>query len=270
LPDSLLLASGDRLQPVIASEIEFYLHGASDDSAQAFFSALRVASAEQQVGLYHIEKERGASQYEVALTPVKGAAAAASQAAWLRSWLQNHADDFSMTADFSAKPLADQPGSGLHIHLHLEDETGRNVFVKNDAMISDALRWSLGGLLACMLADMPIFAPSEASYLRFQGAGDHTPTTISWGANNRTCALRLPDTGGYEKHIEHRVAGADADPASVIASIIAAVDYGLREQLDPGAQVYGRAQDAVYNLPRLPLSLSQALKLSASSPLRAS
>jgi glutamine synthetase len=246
-----LVFAGRALIPVIACEIEFYLHGASTAGVEPLFRDLRVACQANTIGIYHIEKERGAEQYEVALTPVRGVEEASHQSVWLKSWLAEKSIHYGLKVDFSAKPFADQPGSGLHIHLHLEDESGQNVYTKDDTKMSDALRWSIGGLLAKLPADMAIFAPSENSYLRFHHAGDHTPTTISWGANNRTCSIRLPDGRRHFKHIEHRVAGADADPKLVIEAIVAAVACGLEQQLDPGPQIYGDARLPMYGLPSL-------------------
>ena len=147
--------------------------------------------------------------------------------------------------------MADQPGNGLHIHLHLEEANGARAFFKKDEQMSDALAWSLGGLLHHMRASMPIFAPTPESLLRFQQAGDHTPTTVSWGANNRSCALRLPDAAPEQKRIEHRVPCADTDPQAVIAVILQAVHDGIKNQRLPGPQTYGNASLPAYGLPSL-------------------
>lgn len=156
-----------------------------------------------------------------------------------------------MKADFSAKPFTNQPGNGLHVHVHLADADGQNVFYKDDATMSDALKFSIGGLLHWMPEHMKIFVPTEESRMRFQYAGDHTPTTVSWGANNRTCAIRLPDNHSHTKHIEHRVSGADADPKAVIEAILEAIHWGLTNKADPGAQIHGDAKLDMYKLPKL-------------------
>ena len=113
-----------------------------------------------------------------------------------------------------------------------------------------ALRHTLGGLLATMQENMDVFAPTEESRARF-ASGDHIPTTVSWGANNRTTALRLPYTGLPFRRIEHRVAGADADVAAVIAVILEGVLHGLENRLEPGPQMHGNASLPMYGLPPL-------------------
>jgi len=219
--------------PVVAAEIEFYL---SDTPDEAFWQALQ-----KRVAICKYEKEKGEGQWEVAFAMHRDSAALAEQINRCKSILGEAG------ADFTAKPFADRPGSGLHIHVHLEDAAGRNVFFKRDEEMSETLKWSIGGLLATMHENMPVFAPHPESLARFTPGGN-APTTLSWGANNRTVAVRLPDEGAPNRHIEHRVAGADANPEAVIAAVLAGIHYGLQHQYDPGAQVYGDAGLEKYGL----------------------
>jgi glutamine synthetase len=233
------------LRPVTAAELEFYLYGADAcTNSSAFWQAVNAA-----VPLEKYEKERGREQFEIALAPAYPEKTVSDLTA-LKSIIAKEAGTHGMRADFSAKPLADQPGSGFHVHIHLEDANGKNVFYKDDNGISDALKYSIGGLLADVTKSMPIFAPNAQSYVRFVPGGN-APTTISWGANNRTVAVRLPDKPHDKKHIEHRVAGADADSHAVIAAILEAVYDGLTRKLDPGPQIYGDASLEMYGLPKL-------------------
>ncbi len=150
------------------------------------------------------------------------------------------------------------PYSGLHWHIHLTNADGVNVFLKQDEQMSEPLRHVLGGLLATMRELMPCFAPREASYARLRAGADHIPQVVSWGGNNRSVALRMPESVVPVRHIEHRVCGADADALIAVWALLVGVHVGLKHKPDPGAQIYGRAHDAVYDLPRLPLSLSEA------------
>ena len=254
-----LIASDFALTVVAASEIEFYLHGSYGSPAlEAWQTDVAQRCAAEGVAIHRIEKERGLDQHEISLSPSDVETMVSSTLA-LKRIVSECATAHGFTADFGAKPKADQPGSGLHIHLHLEDESGTNLFFKNDAQISQALQFSIGGMLAWIADSMPVFAPSEASYTRF-AKGSNAPTTVSWGANNRTVAIRLPDKAHNKKHIEHRVAGADAAPARVAAVILAAVHDGLKEQIMPSCpQIYGDASLEQYNLPLIPNTLELAL-----------
>ncbi len=261
-PQCQRLQADFGLTAVVASEIEFYLHGAGAcNSMPAFWE--KVAAG---VRLVKHEKEKGGEQYEAALFPSHALQCARDTAA-LVTLTSEIAVQFSLRADFSPKPLPDEPGSGLHIHVHLQDALGKNVFFKNDDDISDALKHSIGGLLKWLPASMPIFAPHEESYARFTEK-TNAPTTVSWGANNRTVAIRLPDAAHDNKRIEHRVAGPDADPHQVIAIILAAIHYGLMNRCDPGAQIYGDAALPMYDLPKLPNTLAEARKhMAAFAPI---
>lgn len=240
--------------PVTAAEIEFYLHGADGCTAMEDFRRNIVSQAAVQ----KYEKERGREQFEIALAPATDPAKTAGDISALKSLLADGAEKYGMTADFSAKPFPDRPGSGLHIHIHLTDAGGKNVFYKDDAGMSAALKWSIGGLLAWLPDTMPVFAPHAKSYARFSEK-THVPSTVSWGANNRTVALRLPDAPHDNKRIEHRVAGADANPHRVISVILAAIHDGLTRQIEPGAQIFGDASLPMYNLPPLPGTLAEGI-----------
>lgn len=245
-----------NLRPITASEIEFYLHGSDNiDDLEAFWNMVRAVCEAVDIPIFNIEKERGKEQHEVSICPASPQKTISDTIA-LKEIITQAASKRNMQADFSAKPFADDYGSGLHIHIHLEDENGKNQFHKDDAIISEALNYALGGLLSKMPEDMKIFAPTHASYDRFI-AGNNAPTTISWGANNRTTALRLPNSPKNNKRIEHRVAGADADIEEVINAIISAINYGIEHKIKPSEQIYGDASLEMYKLPKLMISSEQ-------------
>ena len=266
MPESRLLESiAERLKsdfglyPVVAAEIEFYLHGASavepfDDAREAFEHALSL----HNINAHGLEKERGAEQFEIALKPGNNPYLVGEDTRRLKQVIAEAALRHAMRADFSAKPFADQPGSGLHIHVHLNDAQGRNVFFKENDEYSDHLLHAIGGMLALMPSSMPVFAPARASYARFV-SGYNVPVTVSWGANNRTVAIRLPTKPALNKHAEHRVAGADANPTRAIAAILAGVHYGLAKKIPPGEQIFGDAALPMYGLEHLPKDLRSAL-----------
>ncbi|MDX2073191.1 MAG: hypothetical protein SFX19_02360 [Alphaproteobacteria bacterium] len=236
--------------PVVATEIEFYLHGSGGREMAPLWAELRHASEAAGIAIFNIEKERGREQHEVSLKPSHDIQKIISDTERLKNIVTEMARTHDMVASFSAKPLADDYGNGLHVHVHLEDANGKNLYWKKDEEMSDALAHSIAGLLATLPENMPVFVPSEESKKRFV-AGSNAPTTISWGANNRTTALRLPDKPWDQKHIEHRVAGADAEVGAVVAAILAGIEYGIENKLTPPPQVYGDASLAMYALPRL-------------------
>lgn len=246
------------LHPVVAAEIEFYLPGAAESgNLESFWETLGVACAESGIRMLNAGPETGRDQYEISLRTGSDAKKAAADTVKLKSLVMTLAPLCGFVADFGAKPFAAEPGSGLHMHLSLNNACGRNTFYKNDSDISPELSHSIGGILAWIGDCMPVFAPSPASYARFQPRSN-APLTASWGANNRTTAVRLPDAPHHDKHIELRVSGADADPRLVMAVMLAAVHYGLKHGSDPGPQMYGDASLPDCALPRLPATLEEA------------
>lgn len=249
-----------------ASEIEFYLPGGGENPyMRAFWVDVANDAAAAGIKLHNNGDESGKDQYEVSLAMSADPASTARDTASLKDIIHKNCRTQGMQVTFAAKPFEDQPGSGLHMHVHLADAAGKNLFYKDDAAISPHLKHSIGGILAWAADCMPVFAPAPESYLRFRGR--NAPLTVSWGANNRTVAVRLPDAAHENKHIELRVPGADADAAKVIAVLLAALHYGLTHQCDPGPQIYGDASLAQYNLPKLPLSLEEAMQRFTASAL---
>ncbi len=216
---------------------------------KAFWQGVHTHCQQRNISLQKHEKEKGEGQYEIALLP-SDAASCANNTKLAKQLISDLAGQYGLKADFSAKPLPDQPGSGLHIHVHLENSMSENVFYKKDEIISDELKFSISGLLATMQESMPVFAPTEASYARFVERSN-APLTISWGANNRTVAVRLPDSAHDNKRIEHRVAGADAEPEAVIAAILSGIHHGLMHKPELPPQIYGDAALDMYELPKL-------------------
>ncbi|POZ99427.1 glutamine synthetase, partial [Pseudomonas sp. MWU12-2312b] len=80
------------------------------------------------------------------------------------------------------------------------------------------------------------------SYRRF-GAQFYVPNSPSWGLDNRTVALRVPTGSADAVRLEHRVAGADANPYLLMASVLAGVHHGLVNKIEPGAPVEGNSYE---------------------------
>jgi glutamine synthetase len=253
--------------PVMACEIEFYLHGLESNSyPQAILNDLLLACQNQGVTCSEIIKERGYDQYETALLPTADVVGMARQTMRLKEVLLNEGSKLGVRADFSAKPQPDQPGCGLHVHVHLEDRHNRNLFVRDEDQYSMQMLHSVAGLLELMPASMLVFAPHSDSYARFV-SGQNAPLTVCWGPNNRTVAIRLPTKPLNNKHLEHRVAGSDADPALVMAVIVAGIHYGLKNTLYPPEPVFGDASLPMYKTPSLPRTLSESIELMSKSRL---
>jgi glutamine synthetase len=89
---------------------------------------------------------------------------------------------------------------------------------------------------------MLLFAPHANSYRRFV-LNAFVPLNDCWGFNNRTVAMRIPHSDPANTRIEHRIAGADANPYLVAAAVLAGMLDGLEHGGDPGPPVVGNAYE---------------------------
>jgi glutamine synthetase len=147
-----------------------------------------------------------------------------------------------MIGSFMAKPFVDQAGSGTHIHVSVLDAAGKNIFACTPEQPSDTLRHGVAGLQKASRECMLLFAPHANSYRRFV-LNAFVPLNDAWGFNNRTVAMRIPHSDPANIRIEHRIAGADANPYLVTAAVLAGILQGLDDKGDPGAPVVGNAYE---------------------------
>jgi glutamine synthetase len=275
------------LVPVAAHELEFYLiddhrdekgrpqpplsprtgvretnpsvYGLDDlDRYQPFLAALHEAAALQRVPVSATTKEYAPGQFEANLRHQADALSASDHAIYLRQIVKAAAAATGARATFMAKPYPDRSGSGQHVHLSLVDRSGRNVFDNGTPEGSDVLRFAAGGLSDLMAASMALFAPNLNAYRRF--APDmFAPVNRRWGVNNRSVGLRVPVGPDAARRIEHRCAGADANPYLVMAAILAGIHHGIVNRIDPGPPASGNVSHEPD--PELPLSLDDSLVL---------
>jgi glutamine synthetase len=103
---------------------------------------------------------------------------------------------------------------------------------------------------------MAVCAPTANSYRRFQPEA-YVPLSPSWSVNNRGVAFRVPAGPPESRRVEHRVAGADANPYLLAALVLGGMLRGLERQIDPGPVLAGNAyRDTT---PTIPLSWPEAL-----------
>jgi glutamine synthetase len=114
-----------------------------------------------------------------------------------------------------------------------------------------------------MPASIAVLAPNANSYRRFK-PDTHAAVRAGWGVNNRTVPLRVPAGPPASRHLEHRLAGADAQPHLAVAAILAGIHNGLTHGIDPGPPVTGDGQATGE---RLPTDWSHALALFEASAL---
>ncbi len=212
------------------------------DDFAPFFQDLYAFAAVQDLPAKTLISEYAPGQMEIVLRHRNDVLKACDEGIMLKRLIKATADKHGLVATFMAKPYAEWSGSGMHIHVSLADEAGKNLFAAADPADNPLLLNALGGLKASMAEAMLIFAPNANSYRRFR-RNSYAPVSASWGVNNRTVSLRIPAGAPETCHIEHRPAGADANPYLVMAAILAGMHYGITEKLDPGNPVTGNGYE---------------------------
>ena len=182
--------------------------------------------------------EASPGQFEINLYHTDNVLEACDDALALKRLVRLMAEKHKMHATFMAKPYEEHAGSGMHIHISMQNNRGENVLSDAEGEDSPLLKKMLAGMIDLMPSSMALLAPNVNSYRRFQ-PGMYVPTQASWGHNNRTVALRIPCGDRHNHRVEYRVAGADANPYLVMAAIFAGILHGLDNELPLQEEVEG-------------------------------
>jgi glutamine synthetase len=252
------------LTPVVACEIEFYLlreepdgrlvpaggGRASErqkidayslqrlDDLAALFDDVYTAARAQGLPAETLMSEYSPGQFEITLHHRADALRAVDEAVMFKRLLRGVAQKHGLIACFMAKPFTARAGSGLHVHVSVNDAQGRNLFASDEPGGTPLLRHAIGGMKAAMGESLAVFAPNANSYRRFVSRS-YAPVAPNWGVNNRSVSLRVPAGPPASRHVEHRIAGADANLYLATACVLAAGARGMERQMDPGPPVEG-------------------------------
>ena len=272
-------------EPVVAPEMEFFLVARNIDPAKEIQPMMgrsgRPAAARQAYSMTAVDEfgpviddiydfaeaqgfeidgitqEGGAGQLEINLLhgdPVT----LADQVFYFKRMIREAALRHDCFATFMAKPIANEPGSAMHIHHSLLDtETGENLFAGPQGGDTDAFFYFLGGLQKYLPASIAVMAPYVNSYRRY--VRDHAaPINLAWGRDNRTTGIRIPIASPKNRRIENRIAGMDCNPYLGIAASLACGYLGLKNEIWPSKQFKGDAYEGEGDVPQV---LGDALDL---------
>ena len=287
----LALFQSAGLRPIVAPELEFFLvqqsadansplatpsgrSGRAEKARQAYgidavnefdplFEDIYDHCEVQKIDIDTLSHEAGAAQMEINFNHGE-ALELADQTFLFKRTVRQTSLDHNVHATFMAKPMQEQPGSAMHLHVSVVDiESGRNLFVNEDSSESDQFYHALAGMQRYLVAAMPLMAPYVNSYRR-QSNSEDSPTNLAWGMDNRTVGLRVPMGDAANRRIENRIPGADANPYLAMAATLAALWLGLHEQRRPTRQ----RKDSGEDLATLPRNLDIALdELERAKPL---
>ena len=157
----------------------------------------------------------------------------ADRAALFKTAVKEIGYKHGIIASFMAKQTSALPGCSGHVHQSLWDIGKKeNLFYSGSSQdgMSDIMKSYLAGQLQCLPFILPMFAPTINSYKRLV-EGAWAPTTLTWGIDNRTTALRVLIAGKKATRIEHRVVGSDVNPYLAMAACLASGLYGVKNKL---------------------------------------
>jgi len=263
-------------RPVVAPEMEFYLvarqqnpheplqppigrSGKTEAGRQSysidavndfdpFFMELSSFCEAHRLGVETLIHEAGAGQMEINFShgdPMD----LADRVFLFKRTVRETALRHGIFATFMAKPMEMEPGSAMHIHQSIVDvHTGRNIFTAADGGETALFKHCIAGMQKYVPLVMPMLAPYVNSYRRLSRLMS-APINVQWGYDNRTCGIRVPNSGPQDRRIENRVPGVDVNPYLAMAATLACGYLGMVEQLEPSAPMAGSAWQHEHDLP---------------------
>jgi glutamine synthetase len=226
--------------------------------ANPFFSDMFELLKKFNIPLEGLHTETGPGVIEAAII-YADLLEAADRAALFKTAVKEIAYKHSVIATFMAKISENLPGCGGHVHQSLWDKgKKKNLFhdEKSPDGMSEVMKQYIAGQLYCLPYILPMYAPTINSYKRLV-EGAWAPTTLTWGIDNRTVAVRALPGGGKSCRLETRVIGSDVNPYLAMAACLASGLYGIKRKLKLQAATTGNGyRDTAFGI--LPANLFEA------------
>ncbi len=184
------------------------------------------------IPLEGLHTETGPGTFEAAIT-YSEILEAADRAVLFKTAVKEIAYKHGIMATFMAKINEQLPGCGGHVHQSLWDAAGKkNLFYeeKDSLHMSEQMKHYVAGQLLLLPQLLPMFAPTINSYKRLV-PGAWAPTTLTWGIDNRTVALRILPGSAKSCRLETRVIGSDVNPYLAMAAALGAGLYGIKNKI---------------------------------------
>ena len=192
---------------------------------------------------------------------------AADMVMTFRMAVKTIAKKHGLYATFMPKPVEGINGSGMHINVFAEDNSGNNIFVDENGALSDTAKYFVAGILSHVHGITLVTNPIVNSYKRLVPGFD-APVNISWSSvsSNRSALIRALSKKGKGTSIEVRNPDATCNPYLAIALLIAAGMDGIEKKLTPPTQLSQDLKKVTYDelresgIETLPMTLGEAIK----------
>ncbi|UOB17024.1 glutamine synthetase family protein [Abyssalbus ytuae] len=184
-----------------------------------FITQLIKGLSDFKIEVEGLHTETGPGVYEIAMQYTE-ALEAADQASLFKYTVKEIGLQHDILASFMSKWNVNLPGCGCHIHISLHDKAGKNLMTYQPGnKTEDVSTYFLEGILKYAADLLPVYAPTINSYKRLV-EGSWAATTVSYGYQNRTTAVRLIANKPDHHHVEFRIPGADVNPYLALYSLL--------------------------------------------------
>ena len=179
--------------------------------------------------------------------------------------VKNTARKHGKTVTFMPKPLFQDNGSGMHVHISLW-KNNSNLFAGSGyAGLSDMGLHAIGGLLKHAPAICAFANPTTNSYKRLV-PGYEAPVNLAYSRRNRSASIRIPmySTSPKAKRVEFRCPDPSSNPYLTFSVMLMAVIDGIKNKIHPGEpldkDIYDLEPEELAKVPQAPGSLDEAMK----------
>ena len=186
----------------------------------------------------------------------------------VREVIRAVAERHGLRANFMPKPLADAPGSGMHVFQRVYGVAdGSDVLRGEGETISLQARHAIAGQLEHARGMSAIVCPTVNSYKRL-AAGHRAPRHATWARLSQASLIRVPSWGpSTESTVELELRSPDnmANPYLAFAVALASAMDGIRRAEEPPLASdenlvrYDEAELIRLGVPALPQTLGDAL-----------
>ena len=217
---------------------------------------------------YHHHEVGGPGQLEIEVE-FGGMREMADKTMMTKHIVKNAAFAEGKSATFMPKPIFDEAGNGMHVHMHLFKD-GRPLFYDENgySQLSDTALYFIGGIMKHARALCGFTNPSTNSYKRLT-PGYEAPVTIGFATSNRSSIIRIPAYAKApdKKRFELRSPDGTCNPYYAYSAVLMAGIDGVLNKIDPVAEGFGPYDFNLYTLSdeekgkiqSLPRSLDEAL-----------
>ncbi len=241
---------------IIGCELEFYLldsnlESVSLNAVNDFIHQFK--KNDLLSSICEVKKERGKSQIEIATIPYDDLIKLSNDLDFIKKIINQIAKNFNLFACFKGHVFDSDCGNSLQFNISLIDSQNKNILFQDPKLLN---------LFSSLLLDYSdkiiyLLAPNCDDYKRFDTEINKklfdlgkfcAPTNLSFGNDNRSCAIRIPSCDNKENtRIEYRIASASTNHyLSLSAILLILAQIKTQKKIYP--QIFGNAFDEIYNL----------------------